>query len=146
VRRRGGGLEKGADIAAQDNVGWMTLHEAAAGGHEAVVRLLLEGEDVAAKDDNGGTAPHWAAVKGQLAVVRLLVEKGAEVAAKDNHGWTALQLVVHIAAGRAPEGRPKEGNHEAEARWLAAKGNDDGEAAIHKTAMTSAKPYYGYSV
>jgi ankyrin repeat protein len=137
-------LEKGADLAAQENQGRMALHEAAACGHEAVVRLLLENGDVAAKDDNGGTALHWAAVKGHDAVVRLLVEKGAEVAVKDNYGWTALQLAVHFAAEFGAEDN-EEGKREAMARWLAGKENDDEEAAIHKAAMTSAKPFFGYS-
>jgi ankyrin repeat protein len=55
-------LEKGADIATKDSDGKTALDWADAGGHEAVVQLLLENRaDVAAED-----------VGGQDAVVQLL--------------------------------------------------------------------------
>jgi ankyrin repeat protein len=39
--------EKGTDIKAKDSSGWTALDGAAMGGHEAVVRLLVEkGADV----------------------------------------------------------------------------------------------------
>ncbi|OBT40534.1 hypothetical protein VE00_08988 [Pseudogymnoascus sp. WSF 3629] len=64
------------------------LLSAAANGHEAVVRLLLEkGAHIEAKFNRGCTTLHKAADNGHEAVVRLLLEKGADVEAKDNNGW-----------------------------------------------------------
>ena len=103
---------------------------AAHGGHEAVVRLLLEkGADVHAKDTNAGdeTALHEAAHYGHEAVVRLLLEKGSDVDAKTSFGWTALS-----AASRR--------GYEAVVRLLLEKRVDleakaiGGETALHKAA------------
>jgi hypothetical protein len=48
-------LEKGADVNAKFNIGATALHQAAGGGHKAVVETLL-GAHVSAKDKNGRTA------------------------------------------------------------------------------------------
>jgi ankyrin repeat protein len=67
------------------------------GGHETVVRLLLEkGADVKAKTSSGWTALHLAARGGHEAVVRLLLEKGADAKAKTSSGWTALHLAARV--------------------------------------------------
>ena len=59
--------------------GWTPLPWAAEGGHEAVVKLLLEkGAELETKDNDGWTPLSWAAEKGHEAVVKLLLEKGAE--------------------------------------------------------------------
>jgi len=88
-------LEKGANIEAQYGDGnYTALSGAAAKGHEAVVRLLLEnGADI----NHNGWQPalHHAAGGGHEAVVRLLIEKGANVKAKNKNGETAL----HRATG-----------------------------------------------
>lgn len=56
------------------------LMRAAAGGHEAVVRMLLEhGANVEKADDHGTTALMRAALGGQEKVVQLLLDHGAEV-------------------------------------------------------------------
>ncbi|KAI1205011.1 uncharacterized protein F4807DRAFT_444749 [Annulohypoxylon truncatum] len=68
-----------------------TLSWAAANGHEAVVKLLLEkGADIEFKDCLGQTPLSWAAEKGREAVVKLLLEKGADIESKDNSGKTPL--------------------------------------------------------
>jgi len=68
---------------------------AAEGGHEAVVRLLLEkGADIEAKDEFEETALIKAAEYGYEAIVRLLLEKGADIEAKDKCGRTALIRVA----------------------------------------------------
>ncbi|KAI9891067.1 MAG: hypothetical protein M1814_003418 [Vezdaea aestivalis] len=69
-----------------------SLLAASIGGHEAVVKLLLDkGADIHAKEDNNGwTALVGAAWNGHEAIVKLLLDKGADVNVKDNSGWTAL--------------------------------------------------------
>ncbi|KFZ08626.1 hypothetical protein V502_09249 [Pseudogymnoascus sp. VKM F-4520 (FW-2644)] len=78
---------------ARDSEGRTPLSWAAARGHEAVVRLLVERNDVIAdsKDNNGQTPLSWAAVVGHEAIVKLLVERDDVVAdSKDNYGQTVL--------------------------------------------------------
>lgn len=72
------------------------LHQAAAGGNEAVVLLMLErGVGVSAVTIKGGwTALHWAVYKEKEVVVRLLLEKGGNPFMKDQNGQTS----VHLAA------------------------------------------------
>jgi ankyrin repeat protein len=71
------------------------LHTAAHGGHETVLRLLIEHQaEVSAQDIAGATALHCSAYFRHETVTRLLLEDGAEVSAKTNNGWTAL----HFAA------------------------------------------------
>src|SRR3984885_498967 len=70
-----------------------SLPKAAANGHVAVVKLLLEkGAKLEAKDERNGLTPLlWAAANGHEAVVKLLLEKGAELEAKDkDNGQTPL--------------------------------------------------------
>jgi ankyrin repeat protein/catechol 2,3-dioxygenase-like lactoylglutathione lyase family enzyme len=75
--------------------GWTGLHEAAARGHLAVVRLLLEhGASPDAREAGDNTTPlHWAAAHGHLDVVRALLDAGSDVHGKgDVHemdviGW-----------------------------------------------------------
>ena len=105
-------LRHAADIGTRDGGGSTPLHDAARGGHEAVVRLLVElGADRDAKDSSGDTPLHDAAAWGHEEVVRLLVELGADRDAKDNSGSTPLH---HAARGR----------HEAVVRLLVELGAD----------------------
>jgi ankyrin repeat protein len=95
-------LKHGANVGAKVDNGETALHGAAYGGHEAVVRLLVEDykADVEAKDNNGATVLHRAASSGNEAVVRLLVEGyKADVEAKDNDGTA----VLHCAAAGGNE-------------------------------------------
>jgi ankyrin repeat protein len=59
-------LEKGADVEATDEEGWVALHIAALNGQLAAVELLLKkGADIEATDLDGWTALHFAASNGQ---------------------------------------------------------------------------------
>jgi ankyrin repeat protein len=91
------------------------LHEAAEGGHDAVVaQLLAAAADVNAKTTHRATALHLAAREGHEAVVRALVAaRGASVNAIMAHGETPLLLAASarhagvvaalLAAGAQPD-------------------------------------------
>ena len=73
------------------NYGETALHNAAAGGHLAAVRYLVEqGADLEATRYDDYTPLHDAAAVGHLAVVRYLVEQGADLEAKGRYDLTAL--------------------------------------------------------
>ena len=63
-----------------------------AGGHEGVVKLLLEqGAELDSKDTRyGQTSLSWAARFGRKAVVTLLLEQGADLESEDSCGETPL--------------------------------------------------------
>ncbi|KAF1962050.1 ankyrin [Byssothecium circinans] len=116
------GKEKVIPVDSKDDRGWTPLSLAAYGGHEAVVKVLVERNDVEAdsKDSNGRTPLSWAAEGGHEAVVKVLVERedvnadskdndgGHEAVVKvlvkredvdadlkDNDGWTPLSLAAY---------------------------------------------------
>ena len=69
------------------------LHKAAAGGHLAIVELLLNrGADPDIRDEgDNATALHFAAELGSLPIVKLLIERGADVNGfGDLHGWDVI--------------------------------------------------------
>ena len=92
-------LMLGATIDRKDKKGNTALHVASRGGHQEVVKHLLD-----AKDDDGNslitdvnelnvygdTALMWACEYGHKEVARLLLERGASVDLKDQYGLTAL--------------------------------------------------------
>ncbi|KAH8649012.1 ankyrin repeat-containing domain protein, partial [Ilyonectria robusta] len=68
-------------VDTRDDYGRTPLSWAAEGGHEAVVRLLLEkGAAIEARDRYGWTPLSLAAGGGHMAVVRLLKSYGARSA------------------------------------------------------------------
>ena len=72
-------LERGADINAQYEDGWTSLHVASFNGALEVVRLLLEhGADMEVKNNVSKTALQVAANRGREKVVELLREHGAK--------------------------------------------------------------------
>lgn len=109
-------LSKGARIVTKDCEGNSALENAAAGGHDEVVKLLLE-EGANVNEETGplsdGTALQCAATNGHLSIVQLLLERSARVekqglgpgnketalirAARSNSEATAILLVEHGA-------------------------------------------------
>ena len=72
-------LERGAEVGAQTNTGFVALFWAARYGHAAVTKVLIgHGADVNAKDRDGMTALRWAATNQQTKVVELLKEARAK--------------------------------------------------------------------
>ena len=84
-------LDRGANIEAENDIGWTALMLAALNGNTETVRLLLDkGADIEAKDNKGRTALMLAVRMGRIEIVTLLLDRGANIEAKDNKGRTAL--------------------------------------------------------
>lgn len=100
IPRRSSTGRSSAGIEAADKTGRTPLHEAAAGGHEALVRLLIDqGAEISAADEDERTPLHFAAGEGQEAVARLLMDLGANISDADKQGRTPL----HLAAMRGQQ-------------------------------------------
>jgi len=86
-------IERGADLTAQNNVGWTPLHLASYWEQVDVARILIEhGADVTARNNDGETPLHLASHEGQVDVARMLIVHGADATAQKNYGWTPLHL------------------------------------------------------
>ena len=148
-------------VDVRDGYGQTPLSRAAEGGHEAVVRLLLEkGAAIESKDDYRRTPLSRAAEGGHEAVVRRLLEKGAAIESKDDYRRTPLsraaeegheavvQLLLEKGAsiestdyrGQTVLSWAAEGGHEAMVRLLLEKGaaieseDDDSQTVLSRAA------------
>lgn len=80
------------------------LHSATAGGHTAIVKLLLKHEADPNARENGGFMPlHAAAQNGDVASIRALLFEGADANAKTTEGKTALDYALESGKTEAME-------------------------------------------
>jgi len=86
---------KPADLDAADGTGWNALMYAVKGGHDEIVRMLLEaGARVDRRDDAGETALHIAARYGRATSADLLLRAGADLEARDSEGRSPLYRAI----------------------------------------------------
>jgi ankyrin repeat protein/tetratricopeptide (TPR) repeat protein len=87
-------LNNGAKIGNQVKSGSPALHLAASGGHERIVKRLLEikGVDINSVDKNGYTPLSWAAKHGRTTVVKILLDKRANIHASTPDEKTPVDL------------------------------------------------------
>lgn len=97
-------LAKGARV---NQTGWSALHYAAAGGADAIAKLLLEkGAKIDAESPlaSGKYTPlMMAAREGQESSVRLLLEAGADARRKNSEGLTAAEIAERADKPRIAE-------------------------------------------
>lgn len=84
-------LDAGANPNRSAKDGRLPLMLAARGGHDEVLRVLLDkGADVNGRNaDDGSTALMWAANNGYRSIVEMLIEGGADPSIVAKDGWTA---------------------------------------------------------
>ncbi|KAJ5685122.1 hypothetical protein N7536_007741 [Penicillium majusculum] len=141
---------------SQDNNGQTALSQAAGGGHEGIVKLLVGASDVDIQDRAGWTALSRAADGGHEGIVKLLVG-ASDVDIQHRAGWTALSRaaergykdIVKLLIGSSnPElqdenGRTAlslaaEGGHEGAVKLLVSKSNPDLQDENGRTALSFA--------
>jgi ankyrin repeat protein len=86
-------IDRGANVNAQDELGWTPLMGAAGYNEDPdVIDTLVEsGANIETRNKDGGTALMIAAERnGNPDVITVLLKAGANAKAKDSDGWTAF--------------------------------------------------------
>jgi ankyrin repeat protein len=95
-------LQRGGDVAIEDDEGKTALHWAAMTGKPDLCQLLGSyGANISAVDQKGWTALHFAAAEGHHTTVRWLCEHGSPIDPRTLSGATPLMFAVdgeHVAA------------------------------------------------
>ena len=87
----------GVDAGCAESEDLTLLMAAAAGGHEAMVRMLLQRRaGVNLQSSYGGTALMGAAFKGHLTIAQALLDAKADASLQDINGNTALMMAEHL--------------------------------------------------
>lgn len=91
-------LSAGVGIYSPHTLSGELLCWAVRGGHEDILKMILERDiDVSVQDTTGRTPLHWAARSGQVAIAHMLLEKGADTTIIDRaRGTTALALAMAL--------------------------------------------------
>jgi len=86
-------LQRGADHAFKDSIGFTSLHLAAFCGRNKIAEHLLEyGAQIEERTAEGSTPLIYAAEKSQTEMVEFLLAQGANPKAANFEGWTALHF------------------------------------------------------
>ena len=93
-------IEGGEKLHCKVREGRTALHRASIGGHDLIVKFLLEKssdpkKDSNIKDQNEFSPLSYAAANGHVNVMRLLLDVGANMSYRDKEGWTALMHASH---------------------------------------------------
>jgi ankyrin repeat protein len=97
-------IKAGAQINSQarNELKATPIHSAAAGGHEKIVRLLLDhGADANVREQGGFTPLHAAAQNGDVEIVRALLMGGADLTIKSTSGKTAMDVAMEAGHEKA---------------------------------------------
>ncbi|KAI4249056.1 MAG: hypothetical protein L6R42_009092, partial [Xanthoria sp. 1 TBL-2021] len=88
-------VERGANVAVRDDIGYTPLHWSAVYGYTEIATCLLShGADVNAKIDTGDSALGLAVSQNHLELVNLLLDKNVDLEMSRPQGWRA----IHTAA------------------------------------------------
>src|SRR5215212_10062407 len=88
-------VDKGLNVNATDQNGWIPLLEAVFAGHSATVRVLLDrGADVNATDQTGWTPLMEAVSKGHTEITEILLAYGAATETRTLKSRTALSVTI----------------------------------------------------
>ena len=95
-------LGAGARADIRDENEGVPLHDAAAGGYQDLVLILLDSAPhcISVRDIDGDTPLHNAARGGFADIINFLLERGADPGAQNNEGMTPLDLTVAGSAAR----------------------------------------------
>ncbi|KAF7169987.1 hypothetical protein CNMCM5623_002503 [Aspergillus felis] len=127
-------LEKDADIGAKNNVGFTVLDYAALGGHEAVVRLLIEkGQKL------GKPTLHFAVLGGNEAVVELILENGADISANYSFFYNEVLSLIGLKEKEHYDLREGYWFNPAMIRLFKQYGVEDGMGVLEWARLTTNK-------
>jgi ankyrin repeat protein len=109
----------GVDARCAERYGGTLLMSAAVGGHEAMVRMLLQrGAGVNLQESHGLTALMCAAIRGHTTIVQALLDAKADASLQATSGGTALIAAEdqeHTATAQLLQQHAKRQTTEAEA-------------------------------
>ena len=118
-------ISAGANVNANDAMGYTPLFYAAQNGQEDVAELLIAGgANVNVKDRTGNTPLHYAAVGGHYDVCRLLLDEGANSGARNLTGGTPLVMA-------------KAGGHSQIVKLLSEHESDESESKLDEPTQLS---------
>ncbi|OAS14763.1 hypothetical protein A8708_23635 [Paenibacillus oryzisoli] len=93
-------IERGANVDAQDNLGYTPLHYASQNYLPEVVKLLVDNKANVDVKDSHGNSPLFRAVfnsRGRGEVILLLLSHGADAHSKNNYDVSPIELAKTIS-------------------------------------------------